>query len=283
MSAERGGPEVKVRLKGTPIFRSARAEQIAALLALPLPRNVPKELLRAAQRQRAPVTLAVIGGVFLALGVVLVGVLFPWNYSRDWQLRAADTATALGRILTVSDTDLTINKRRVVRYEFSFQPAAGGTVQGECFTTGRRWREGVAVPVRYRPEAPAIGCLAGARSSKGENSGMIMPLFPLLGVVFLVWFRVARSRARRLLEHGLLAEAQVTGVEATSYRASRGSRNVHKISLQRTDSPDGGSFLLRSDQAEVIAFAQQRLELQQPVFVLYDPARPKNAMLPETL
>jgi hypothetical protein len=75
----------------------------------------------------------------------------------------------------------------------------------------------------------------------------------------------------------------VTTVEASAYRASRGSQNVHKIALRRTDSPTGGNFLLRTDQREVIAFAQERLESQQPVFVLYDPVRPKHAILPETL
>ena len=112
---------------------------------------------------------------------------------------------------------------------------------------------------------------------------MVMPLFPILGVVFLVWFKVARNRARRLLEQGLLAEALVTSVVATTVRASKAGGYVHKIGLRRTDSPSGGSFLLRTDQAEVIRFAQDRMDSHQPVFVLYDPAQPKNALLPETL
>ncbi len=250
---------------------------------MPLPRRVPKELLRAAQRQRAPVTLAVIGGGFVALGAILVGLLFPWNYARDRQLAATDTASALGRVLTVADTHLTISKRRVVRYEFSFEPAAGGTIQGECFTTGRRWLEGMAVPVRYRTEDPAVCCLAGARSSKSDASGMFLPLFPFLGGIFLVWFRAARSRVRRLLEHGLLAEALVIAVVASALQPSRAGRNVHKITVRRTDSPSGGNFRLRTTQTEVIDFALDRLETQQPVYVLYDPAQPKIAILPETL
>lgn len=283
MSPVQGKFEFKLQLKRTVVSRETRTKQVTELLAMPLPRRVPADLLRAAQRQQAPVALAVIGGLFLALGVLLAGVLFPWNFHRDWRLQAPDTAEAPGRVLTVADTDLTINKRRVVRYEFSFEPAAGGTVRGVGFTTGLRWREGAAVPVRYRPEDPTVCCLAGARSSEGEDAGLVMPLFPLLGLTFLVWHQVTRRRIRRLLEQGLLAEAVITNVEETGSRTGRGRRYVHLITLRRTDSPDGGGFRLKTDQPEVIDFAQQRKEAQQPVFVLYDPDRPKTAILPETL
>jgi hypothetical protein len=91
----------------------------------------------------------------------------------------------------------------------------------------------------------------------------------------------ARRRTIALLERGFLAEALVTGIEQTN--VSVNNRYVHKISLARTDAAAGGTFVVRQSAPDVIAFAQGRMDAQQPVFVLYDPAKPKRALLPEAL
>jgi len=260
---------------------ASRADQIAALLAASPPRPVPPELLRAALGQGAPLALALFGGVFVLLGALFVYLFFPWNFYRDRQLAAADTATATGRVLAVAETSLSINKRRVVRYTFSFQPAAGAPVSGECFTTGRGWNQNARVTVRYRPENPALCCIVGARLSEGDGSVAFVLVFPAVGGGLVAWVLLARRRTRALLERGFLAEARVTAVEQTNVRVN--NRYVYRITLQRTDSPEGGTFIVKQSAPGAVALAHDRREAQQPVFVLYDPANPRRALLPETL
>lgn len=260
---------------------AARDEALAALLAAPPPRVVSAALRRAAYRQSAPMVIGVFGGIFLAVGLFFAAMFFPWNFYRDWQLATGDTAVANGRVLSVGDTKLQINKQRVVRYAFSFQPPTGAPVQGECFTTGRRWNERAAVTVRYRPENPAVCCLAGARSSEGTLGMTFVLLFPGIGGALVAWTAISRRRMRALLERGLVGEALVTDLRQTMVRVN--NQYVHKIALQRTDSPSGGGFTVSSYQPAVIAFARGRLESKQPVFVLYDPMKPNRAILPEAL
>jgi hypothetical protein len=260
---------------------SSRDAQLAALLAAPAPRVVPAELRRAGARQATPVSLAILGAFFAGLGLVMGSVFFPWNFYRDWQLSTPGTATVTGRVVSVRNTSLSINRRKVVRYDFTFKTATGATGSGSCYTTGQQWNPNATVTVRYRPEDPEVACILGARLSEASAVVLPMLILPGAGVALLAWFVVSRRRIRSLLERGTVGEALVTAVDQTLMQMNK--RYVFKISLQRTDAPDAGALTLRSYDPAVISFAQERLASQQPVFVLYDPANPKRTLLPETL
>ena len=256
-------------------------EALAAFLALEPPRRVPPEIARAAQRTAAPLFVAVFGGLFLVAGIAATAAFFPWRMWEDDRLRAADTATAVGRVTSVADTRLSISRKRVVRYLFQFQAAGGERVCGLCYSTGRTWSENAEVPVRYRPEDPGLCTIAGARRSAGSGASALVLLFPALGAGLLAWFVLARRRMSALLERGTLAQALVTALEETAVRVNK--RRVYAIALQMVDSSAGAALEVDSHVPEVLAFARGRMEGKQPVFVLYDPARPKRALLPETL
>jgi hypothetical protein len=256
-----------------------RDEQLAALLASPPPRRVPEALWRAARRQAPGWFFAAAGALAALLGIFLVGMFFPWKFYEDWRLAAADTVVATGRIVSVEPTTLKINKRRVFRYEFAFQLPAGGAVRGECYTTGQLWPGGGVVPVRYRAEQPALCCVEGARRSEGDATALIVLLFPALGVGFLVWVIGSRRRLRWLLENGAVAEVLVTAIEPTSTQVNR--QPVYQITLQRTDAGVGPPFIVRKYQPAQVEFARQRLVSRQPVFILFNPARPKQMVMPE--
>jgi hypothetical protein len=208
-------------------------------------------------------------------------VVFPWNFYRDWQLSTPGTATAAGRVVSVRNTSLSINRRKVVRYDFTFKTATGANGGGICYTTGQQWSPNATVTVRYRPDDPAVACIFGARLSEAGPVVLPMLIFPCAGFALIAWFVVSRRRIRSLLERGAVGEALVTAVDQTLMQVNK--RYVFKISLQRTDAPDAGALTLRSYQPAVVSFAQERMASKQPVFVLYDPANPKRVLLPETL
>ena len=259
----------------------SRDEQIAALLAASPPRSVPRDLLRPAQAQAAPLFLAFFGLAFGGIGLIVGLALFPWNFHREWRLRADDSVEVPGKILVVEETNSSVNKTRVIRYEFEFQPGGGEKMRGECFTTGRRWLEGAEVTVHYRKESPEVACPVGGRlSTFGFGSGFVL-LFPFIGGGFVAWVVAARRRARHLLERGQMTEAFVTAVEPTNTQINK--QMVYRIVLRRLDRPADPALMVRRHQPAIVEFARQRLETKQPVFVLYDPATPKRALLPETL
>jgi hypothetical protein len=260
---------------------TTRDEQLAALLASSPPRTVPRELLRAAGRQASSGPLGLIGFIFAFMGLFFAAMFSPWDVVQDWQLAATETATAPGQVLSVDRTSTSINKQRVFRYKFAFQPRPGVHLQGDCFTTGTRWRSGGTVTVRFSVSDPELCCIEGARLSESGAVGLVLVLFPLIGIGLLISSVIGRRRLRWLLENGAVEEAMVTAIEQTMMRMNR--QNVYKITLQRTDPAGGTPFVLRKYQSSVIEFARQRLGTKQPVFVLYDPAHPRRVLLPETL
>jgi len=261
---------------------TSRDEQLAALLAAPPPRTVPGELQRAGYRQAASLGLMIFGLIFGGFGLAMGMVFFPWNFYRDWQLSAGSTLTAPGRVTNVGSTKLSINKRRVMSYDFTFRSAAGADEHGTCYTTGQQWSRNAAVTVRYLPADPTVCRIEGARLSEANGpAGLFMLVFPGMGAGLVAWSVISRRRIRNLLEQGTVGEAVVTAVEQTYTRVNK--QYVFKITLQRTDAPDAGALSLRSYQPAAISFARDRMASKQPVFVLYDPANPKRVLLPETL
>jgi hypothetical protein len=260
---------------------ASRDEQLAALLAAPPPRIVPSELRRAAAKQAAPLFGIILGCFFALVGLFVVRMTEPWNLYHDWQLSTGSSATATGRVTAVTATNTSTNHIRVMRYDFTFQTADGQPETGICFTTGRRWNPNDKVRVRYLPANPALCCIDGARQTAGGWFSLMFLIFPVAGVGVVAGLILSRRRALDLLERGVVGEALVTAVEQTMTQVNK--RYVYKITLQRTDTPDGGALTMRSSQPSVVAFAQDRKASQQPVFVLYDPLKPRRTLLPETL
>jgi len=286
--AERGDAE-RIRLEGngspgkvaaipTEMDESSRGDLLAAFLADTPPRRVPKALRRAVRRQSSSWALSIFGFLFGAFGLFFVVQFFPWNFYRDWQLRGAPTAP--GRIVSVAPTKLRENKQRVYRYEFSFTPPSGVAVSGTCFTTGSGWPANARIAVRYRPENPALCCVDGARSSVGSGSAAIVLLFPAIGFGLAGWTVVSRRR-RDFLEHGELAEARVISLEATATRVN--NQTVFRITLQRTDRPGTAPLVVHKYESAQVSLARERMESEQPLFMLLDPAHPKRLLLPEAL
>jgi hypothetical protein len=134
------------------------------------------------------------------------------------------------------------------------------------------------VPVRYLPDNPSIARIEGARRSETSAGALFVLIFPTMGVFLTVSFVRARRRTRALLRHGAVAEARVTAIEQTAMRVNRSP--VQKITLQRAD---GGTLVVRYHQSALVDLARQRLAAKDPVYVLYNPARPKEVLLPEAL
>lgn len=256
---------------------ATRASLLAEFLAEPPPRHrVPAVLRKAAMRDAASGFLFFFGTAFTAFGIFFMWAFIPWKFRQDLQLR--DGATATGQVVVVEKTGVSINDTHVMRYEFKFQPGNGGETRGECFTTGTMWSEGESVTIRYLPDNPTISIIEGARRSTGNLASLFVLLFPLVGAAVLAWAVAARRRMKALLEHGRVTEALVTKIDETSVSINR--QFVHAITLQCTD---GAALVARHYKPEIVAFAEERLATQQPVYVVYDPAHPKRVLLPETL
>jgi hypothetical protein len=265
-----------------------RDEELAAVLAAPAPRDVPPALRRAAMRQAYPGWKFLFAALFFGVGGFLAAVDFPWHFWEDLQLNHS-AARASGSVVAVQRTHRTVGGGRgvpgvpVYQYDFVFL-ANGSTVEteGKCYTTRRQWHRGDEVDVDYLASDPSVARLVGARLDINGSRGALSLFLPLGGIALATAGLVTRRRALRLLTHGDLAEANVTGCEPY-VTGGKSPHMAYRITLRRTDDPNAQPWTLKTSQPGVMAFAAERLKSKQPVFLLYHPKKFDRVLLPESL
>lgn len=259
---------------------ASRDEQLAAVLAAPPPRVLPRGLRRSALQQAAPLSFGIFGALFGGFGLIFVWLFFPHHVADEWKLNAEDPAQASGVIIGTAETRLKINGQPVVRYAFEFRTTAGIVRRGECFTTGPKWSVGDSVQVLYLRDQPSIARPIGARLSRTSMGTMFVVLFPIGGAGLVLWVFLSRRRTLHAFIHGRVFEAFVTDIEHTQTMVN--DYSVYKITFERPGLPQE-PIILRHWKPKVVAFLQARRDNQQPVFLLNAPQKPKVFLLPETL
>ncbi len=256
------------------------ADDIAQLLASAPPRMVPPHLRRAAQGGGIVWLVPLFGLVFGSFGMFFVWLFFPWRAIDDWQL-AESEFTVAGEVRIIAGTKMSLNEVPVVEYTVVYLAHDSVRREAKCYSTGQIWREGDAVTVRYLPGDPEVARIDGSRLSKGGIFGGMTTLFPAAGYGIVAWFFISRWRTRQLLERGCVAEVDVQSVEAT--RTQVNYMTVYKIVLSPLPETGGSPVTVkRWATAEINLLTSHALQ-KQPIFVLYDPRRPKKLIFPETL
>lgn len=259
---------------------ASRDEQLAAVLASPPPRVLPRALRRAALGQAAPLSFGIFGALFGGFGLIFVLIFFPRNIAQEWKLNSGETAQSNGVVIASVETRLSINKQKVFHYAFEFRTTAGILRRGECFTTGRRWQNGDPVQVVYLRDEPSIALPLGARLSSTNMGSMVVVLFPLAGAALVLWVAISRRRTLAAFVHGRVFEAFITDIEHTQTMVN--DYSVYKITFEQPGLPQE-PIIIRHWKPKVVAFLTTRRDNQQPVFLLSDPKKPKVFLLPETL
>ncbi len=270
-------------------------DMLAALLAAPVPRKVPAELLRTANRQPLMLILVILGLGPTFLGLLAVWLFFPWGYQHDQQLNLGPTQHGSGRVTAQTQTNLSEGSSRstevpVYAYEFVFSPRGGAESKGICYTTGQKWASGSPVDVEYLAADPTVARITGSRTSEVSMDILVFlpPLFLATGLTLVITGLGLRRRRRWLLKNGVVGEGRVQSVGPLTGRVNRQPSPVpiFRITLLQTNPTVAQLhkvWALPLIQRQEIEFFQARLASQQPVFMLYDPARPKRVIFPETL
>ncbi len=252
--------------------------EINTFLATPPPRQVPASVIRAAAPIKGLIGIIVFGGIFLSMGLIFSWVFFPRHLLEQWKLGHAPTLTTPGKITAVEETKVSVNDQKIFRYGFSYRPDSGGTQGGTAYANGSRWSKGSPVTVRYLVEEPTLAVPEGARLSVGSASSCTLLIFPLLGGAIL-FFSINSVRVKRLiLRDGRVTTATVNSIEKTNVEVN--DRPQFKIHLTRTD--DRSAIMKRSSDPTELALAGEKMKSAQPMKILYDPAKPKHFLFPET-
>jgi hypothetical protein len=256
------------------------ADDIAQLLASAPPRLVPAHVQKAASRLGAQHGfMAVFGLLFGGMGLFFVAVFFPWRFWDEGRLASAGAATTTGVVLAVRETNMSINETRVMEYDFRYRPPGGREFTGQGYTTGGRWSAEAPVVVRYLPDEPEVACIEGARLSEGGLMGVGTLIFPLVGGGLVWWWARNRRRTHRLLHLGRVTEVDVVSVDETTTKVNY--QSVYKIVVAGPELAGGQPVTVKRVNKPDVNLALKRARDRQPVYVLFDPQRPKHLLFPE--
>jgi hypothetical protein len=249
-----------------------------AFLSMSPPRRVTQTVLKAANPTKGTTGLLIFGAIFLLAGLAFSWLFVPTHLPLQWKLEKGPVRSVPGSILSVEDTNLSINKVKVRKYRFSYQPDSGMRREGEAYTTGSRWNQGAEVSVRFLAADPALAVPEGARLGKGSVSGCFVLIFPLAGGAILL-FTLRGNRIKNfLLQNGLVARATVNSLERTHVVVN--NQNQYKIQLTRLD--DHSGIVKRSHDRREIDLLEKKMSAGEQVIILLDPQKPKRLLFPET-
>ena len=261
--------------------------QWEAFLSSTPPRPVPSALRRAAVKQSGTTSLIQFGVLFVCVGGILCWFFFPWGFWKDWELSGQGAAHASGRVIAVQALNLSEGGSRhnsgtqVHQYDFVFSPIRGSPeVQGTCYSTGQlRWQDPAAVTIEYLPGNPSVARVSRTRLSKTSLMGMIVGIFPCAGVAMagVAWWQW--RRVKWLLANGEADRATVQSIGATGWRVM--GQRVYRATLCRAGRPE--PLVVSQRDPGVVSLLKRAQDLQQPIWMLFDPAKPQGALFPESL
>jgi hypothetical protein len=236
--------------------------------------NLPAML--APPPRRVPLSLALVnlfnGFAQIGWGVFGFGMIFAWAFigHADFSgitFRGA-LAHATGRVTSVEETGASVNHTPVIanHYEFS---VAGSRMNGTSYSTGNARSAGDSVDVEYLERNPEKSRIAGMRRAQFGPFLSLVAIFPLIGLLFVVFSTRTGLRRNHLLRTGLLANGKLIGREKTNVEIN--NRPVWKMTFEFT-ARDG-----RRCEASANTTDTARLEDEAQEPLLYDPNDPSRA------
>ena len=225
--------------------------------------------------------MVTFGIFFVSFGMVFVWIFFPWRFWDEFLLRGKGARETSGLVNRVSDTHITINEAAVYEFHFLYTPEGSTQLAALCYAPGRNWSENDVVTVRYLPDRPQVALINGASLNEGGLFGAFVIIFPLAGCGMAIGVLVLRGRSTRLLREGLLAEVDVLSVDGTTMEVN--DQPVFRITLSAPGTSGRKPIVIRRYDVADVNLATRHAQQKQPVFVLYDPRKPKRLVFPEAL
>jgi Protein of unknown function (DUF3592) len=144
--------------------------------------------MRRARRKDGAQIFAIVGGIFLAVGSLLL-TTFTWGVPADF--RIDQNQREVTGVVETSEADPTrrINRRPVQRigYRYVFE---GKSFRGELVTVSQdlvtTLRPGAPARLEVNAQAPEESRLVGQRLAWFGPWGMLLGVFPLVGVALLL-------------------------------------------------------------------------------------------------
>jgi hypothetical protein len=226
---------------------------------------------------------ALFGGFLSQFGWLwlLIAITVFWAFAlhsdvTSWfRFRGALQLTT-GVVTDVRETSTTVNHRRVYAYHYAFNVQDDSRHQGVSYAGPRDLGPGTTVFIEHPRGNPGDSRIQGMRTATLDSwIGLIGLPFVLVGIGLVTAALICGLKANRLLGQGRLAFALLQSKEPTSMRVN--GQPVYRLTFS-FKAEDGRTYTVKAN-----THTPARLEDEEMEPVLYDPRRPRSAVLIDNL
>jgi len=216
-----------------------------------------------------------LGWIFLGFGLVFVAAFRPGAGMAAVAHFRGDLADGQGTVTRWRKLNFSINDQPVYETSYDFDLGDGHRYAGASYETGSHRARGDVVAVQYRADDPTVSRIQGMRSTPGGLGVSFVYVFPLIGLVFVLFSIHRGLRARSLLANGRLALGTLQSKEPTNTTVN--NQRVYKLTFD-FKAEDGVTY-----RAVAKSHLPARLEDEAQERLVYDPRRPDDAVLLDEL
>jgi len=222
-----------------------------------------------------------MGWLFLGFGLIFVWV-FAIHVDFSGLLRPITRQVETrGQVIAIEDTHLSeggdddTSGTPIIRIAYAFAGPGGRRLEGASYSLGTDVQLGDLVRVEYAAANPENSHILGMRQAPLPPAGLFVVVFPLIGLIMVVYSLMEGIKGIRLLRGGVLAQATLISAEPTSMSVN--NRPVFRLTFDFTDT-DGSLHEVTSRTTQPELLQDQKTEP-----VLYDPRNPDSAVLLDSL
>ena len=183
-----------------------------------------------------------------------------------------DDHVAVGLITETIETNATIGEVMVYGYKYEYELPGGSLYYGTGYSTGNTKTTGDTVNILYKQRYPEKSKAVDLRNSIfGKETGVFILVLQGIGLLILI-LSIFKVRPQiHILKVGVLANGKLLNKEATNVKINK--QTVYELTFEFAASN------LKTYQAVVRSFQDDRLKDESYEKLVYDPENPEKAVL----
>jgi hypothetical protein len=216
---------------------------------------------------------SLFGWVFFGFGMIFFWV-FAGNADLSFLTFREPLERTTGTVTSVEATGASENKQRVSANYYQFS-VAGRAIQGKSYSKELSLEPGAKVNVEYKADDPRQSRIEGTRRTLFGPWAAVVTIFPLVGVIFIIFCTLHGFRRNRILKNGIVTTGKLVSKVATNSSVNRQIVFELKFAFSTRDG--------RRGEAVSRTHLPQMLEDEADEPLMYDPDDPTQAFLLDEL
>lgn len=215
------------------------------------------------------------GWIFFSFGLIFVWAFTMQSDLTSWYHYRGELIEVWGNVSAVKSTNMSVNKRSVYQYDYSFEDSSGIEHKGSSYSSTSSYSKGSRVLIEFPKNKIELSRIKGMGRNMLGLFGLFPLIFPTIGLVFMFFGIKKGMKSNRLLSIGYFADGKLTGKEATNSRVN--NQQVYKFTF---------SFKDRYGNKQTVTTKTHRtykLEDESTEKLLYDDRAPNKAVMFDTL